>query len=167
MRFVKTLFLLSAIVFSAAAQKREIRPKIMGQELQSKDGVFSFDKATQNEIAKIIMLSAHPVVKYLNGDSYYVTNNIRLSQIEELRFDFDWTANISTRVKFHLIWTGPQFQEEETGWKQAYYGIYGWNIYESSPYYWKKGIYKFIVIAEPQTSSSGAESTVECVFRLY
>ena len=76
-------------------------------------------------------------------------------------------ANLSTYVKFHLIWAGPQFQEEESDWEHATYGIYGMGTYDSSPLFWKKGIYKFIVVAETQTSGSGAESTAECVFRLY
>jgi hypothetical protein len=34
------------------------------------------------------------------------------------------------------------------------------------PSEWKKGTYKLVVIAEQETEGSGAESVIECVFRL-
>lgn len=166
MKLVKVFFLVLVFVFSTAAQERKMQTQKKGLELRTDARSTHIDKIIQAEVSRIVMLSVCPVVKYYDDESHYVSNNIDLNEIEELRFDYDYTANYNTRVRFHLFCTGPRYAEYKTSWEWASYGIHGGGSIDIPDYYWKEGIYKIVVIAETQTLSSGAQSTVECVVRL-
>jgi hypothetical protein len=84
----------------------------------------------------------------------------------------DFSAVLNTRVRFHVIFAGPEYwAEDDDDWYPAKYNTadyYEDNVYWVSilPSEWKKGTYKLVIIAEQETVGSGAESVIECIFRI-
>jgi hypothetical protein len=84
----------------------------------------------------------------------------------------DFSAVLNTKVKFHVIWAGPEYYVyDEEQWLPAKYKSSDYfedNVYWVTffPSEWKKGTYKVVVIAEQETVGSGAESVFEFTFRI-
>ena len=89
-----------------------------------------------------------------------------LADVEDIQFYADYTAVANTKIKLHFIFTGPEFwtytDDEWYDAKANSYDFFG--LITNTD--WKKGTYTLVIIAEPQTLSSGAECVAMCVFKL-
>jgi len=84
-----------------------------------------------------------------------------------LFFYVEYTAVFKSRVRFHFIWTGPEFYGFTTEWDMATYNRLSYFYVVSNMSAWKKGTYRLTVIAEQGGGGSGAEAVGSCVFRIF
>ena len=119
-----------------------------------------------------VLLGASLFVHFVNDDVWEMQHIIPVNQSDEVEIDVDFAGVYNSNVKFHVIFSGPEYYVyDDEDWYFAKYATA--NYLEQNVFYitidpseWKKGTYKLVVIAEQETEGSGAESVIECVFRL-
>jgi hypothetical protein len=147
--------------------KSGVRP---GKAYPVDSGLMSVQVPKQDK-ARVVLLATSIWVYDASDDSETMQHIIPQNSDEAIIY-VDFSAVLNTRVKFHVIFAGPEYwvyDDEE--WFPAKYktsDYYEENVYWVSiiPSQWKKGTYKLVIIAEQETLGSGAESVFECIFRI-
>jgi hypothetical protein len=128
--------------------------------------------AAKGDKARVVLMAASSWAYYSSEDAEYMQHIIDGDQADLITIYVDFSAVLNTRVRFHVYWAGPEFYAyDEEGWLPARYKTSDYteeNIYYISidPQEWKTGTYKIVIIAEQETLGSGAESVIECIYRL-
>jgi len=122
------------------------------------------------EAASIQLLSdkarAVSLVTFLWVTGPYPEHMIKLSQVDTIHFYTDFVVTKPTNVRFHYIFTGPEYYEYITDWKSTSRNTYHY-VDCITNNNWQKGIYTLTVIAEQGSNASGAECMSTCRFRFY
>jgi len=119
-----------------------------------------------------VLLGISFFVHYSNEDYWDMQHIIPVNQSDEVEIDVDFAGVYNSNIKFHVIFSGPEYYvHDDESWYLAKYSTANYleqNVFfiTIDPREWKKGTYKLVVIAEQETEGSGAESVIECVFRL-
>jgi hypothetical protein len=104
---------------------------------------------------------------FLSDDAGVVSNAVKFSRTGWLDFNLELLSYYTTDVKFHYIFTGPEF------W---YFSDEDWSKLRPNTIYqsqltsfddWKLGTYKFVILIEIKQLGSGVELVKECNFILY
>ncbi len=143
-----------------------------GKAFPVETGLMSVQVPKQDK-ARVVLLAASVWAYEASDDSYGMLHVIPRDEVDEVDIYVDFSAVLNTRVKFHTILAGPEYYViDDDNWYNAKYKTS--DYVEENTYYvtllvpteWKKGTYKVIFIAEQETTGSGADSVIECVFRL-
>lgn len=136
-----------------------IRQILAGEELA---GI----QAKKSDKARAVLLSATTWALFTGDEEPFMSQVVPLAKVDEIHFYADYTAVANTKVKFHFTFTGPEFwtytDDEWYDAKANSYDFFG--IITTTD--WKKGTYTLVIVAEPQTLSSGAECVAICKFKL-
>ena len=123
-------------------------------------------QAKKGDKARAVMLSATTWATWPGEEDPYISQVVPLAEVEDIQFYADFTAVANTKIKLHFIFTGPEFwyytDDEWYDAKTNSYDFFG--LITNTD--WKKGTYTLVIVAEPQTLSSGAECIAVCVFKL-
>jgi hypothetical protein len=119
-----------------------------------------------------VLMGTSLFVHFVNDDVWEMQHIIPVNQSDLVEIDVDFAGVFNSNIKFHVIFSGPEYYVyDDEDWYLAKYSTA--NYLEQNVFYitidpseWKKGTYKLVVIAEQETEGSGAESVIECVFRL-
>ena len=147
--------------------KSGIKP---GKAFPVDTGLMSVQVPKQDK-ARVVLLASSVWVYDAASDSEAMQHIIPINSDEAIIY-IDFSAVLSTKVRFHVIFAGPEyFVFDDTEWYNAKYNTADYfedNVYWVSiiPSQWKKGTYKLVIIAEQETVGSGAESVIECVIRI-
>ena len=147
--------------------KSGIRP---GKAFPVETGLMSVQVPKQDK-ARVVLLAASVWVYDAAADSESMQHLIPENADEAIIY-IDYSAVLNTRVRFHVIFAGPEYWVwDDEDWYTAKYktaDYYEENVYWVSiiPSQWKKGTYKLVIIAEQETVGSGAESVIECIIRI-
>ncbi len=120
----------------------------------------------------VVLMGASLFAHLVNDDIWEMQHIVPVNQSDEVEIDVDFAGVYNSNVKFHVIFSGPEYYAyDDEDWYLAKYSTS--NYLEQNVFYitidpseWKKGTYKLVVVAEQETAGSGAESVIECVFRL-
>ena len=137
-----------------------IKKYLVAQDLEPYP-IYAETSATSGDKARIL-----PLTTYVTDDYGEIMHCLDLSTTETISFWVDFTAVYKTDVKFHFIWTGPEFYYYETEWYEVRYNEYYYFSVDTNNA-WRKGTYKLTIIAEQGNTGSGAQSVLECNFRFY
>lgn len=96
----------------------------------------------------------------------YQWQMIKLSENETIYWVIEYTAVFNSDVRFYFIINGPEFLQYLTDWTPSKYKNYYYTYLETNNN-WKKGTYTLTVIAEHDSTRSGAEAIGSCRVRLY
>jgi hypothetical protein len=170
-RLKKTLILGGVfLLFFSGILTAQNNTKGLQERLGVKDMLnkpFEFDdpytgiEAIRGDKSRLIMLSSY----ITNGDGE-ISQCLELSSTNLISFYVDFMALQTTDVKFHFIWTGPEFYYYETDWYEAIKDEYYYLAVDTYPD-WRRGIYKLIIVAELGDTASGATCVIECVMQFY
>jgi len=111
--------------------------------------------------ARILLLTS-----YVTDETGEIMHVLDLDANQTISFWIDFTAVFRTDVRFHFIWSGPEFYWHETDWYDVRYNDYYYLAVDTNND-WRRGTYKLVIMAEQDGSASGAESVLECVVRFY
>jgi len=125
------------------------------------DDPYALVGASSGDKPRLIMLSS-----YITDDAGEISQCLRLSSTDLISFYVDFVSLKTTDVKFHFIWTGPEFYYYETEWYEAVKDEYYYLAVDTYPD-WRRGIYKLIIVAEQGETASGASAVIECVMQFY
>ena len=125
------------------------------------DDPYAVVEASSGDKPRVIMLSS-----YITNDVGEISQCLELSSTDIISFYVDFMSLKTTDVKFHFIWTGPEFYYFETDWYEAIRDEYYYLAVDTYPD-WRRGIYKLIIVAEQGDSASGSSCVIECVMQFY
>jgi len=162
--FIMFLLVVPVLVISqnrAAAKDKVIRTVHGTRQVLADEGLAGI-QAKKGDKARALLLSATTWGKWPGEDDPWMSQVIPLAEV----FYADFTAVANTKVKFHFIFTGPEFWTyTDDEWYDAKSNVYDFfGLITNTD--WKKGTYTLVIVAEPQTLSSGAECVAVCVFRI-
>lgn len=152
-------------VLTAQNNTKGIQERLSVKDMLNKP--FEFDdpyaavEAASGDRPRLIMLSS-----YITNDAGEISQCLQLSSTDLISFYVDFMSLKTTDVKFHFIWTGPEFYYYETDWYEAIKDEYYYLAVDTYPD-WRRGIYKLIIVAEQGDSASGASCVIECVMQFY
>ncbi len=120
----------------------------------------------------VVLMGTSLFVHFVNDDIWEMQHIVPVNRSDEVEIDVDFAGVFNSNVKFHVFFSGPEYYAyDDEDWYFAKYSTA--NYLEQNVFYitidpseWKKGTYKLVVVAEQETAGSGAESVIECVFRL-
>jgi len=115
----------------------------------------------QKDSPRVLLLTS-----YITDDYGETMQCLKLNLTETISFWIEFTALAPTDVKFHFIWTGPEFYWHETDWYSVRYNDYYYLSVDTNTN-WLKGTYKLIIIAEQGVKGSGTQAMAECHLKLY
>ena len=118
-------------------------------------------QALQRDKPRVLLLTS-----YVTDDYGDIMHCLKLNSTETISFWIEFTALAATDVKFHFIWTGPEFYWHETDWYSVKYNDYYYLSVDTNTD-WLKGTYKLIIIAEQSVKGSGTQAMTECHLKLY
>jgi hypothetical protein len=122
--------------------------------------------------ARAVLMAASIWAYDATEESESMQHIIPQSSTDIVTIYVDFSAVLNTRIKFHVYFAGPEFYAyDDEDWYPARYKSSNYvedNVFyiDIDPKEWKKGTYKLVVIAEQETLGSGAESVIDCVFRI-
>ncbi len=118
-------------------------------------------QAPKKDSPRVLLLTS-----YVTDDYGEIMHCLKLNSTETISFWIEFTALAATDVKFHFIWTGPEFYWHETDWYSVKYNDYYYLSVDTNTD-WLKGTYKLIIIAEQGVKGSGTQAMMECNLKLY
>jgi len=118
-------------------------------------------QAPQKDTPRVLLLTS-----YATDDYGEIMHCLKLNSTDTISFWVEFTALAPTDVKFHFIWTGPEFYWHETDWYSVRYNDYYYLSVDTNTD-WLKGTYKLIIIAEQGVKGSGTQAMAECHLKLY
>jgi hypothetical protein len=133
---------------------------------------FLSTQATMGDKARVILLGTSIFVYFNAQDAWEMQHIIPANRSDTIEIDVDFSAVLNTNVKFHVIFSGPEYYVyDDEEWYPAKYKTADYleqNVFyiQIDPNDWVKGTYKLVVVAEQQALGSGAESVIECLFRI-
>jgi len=125
------------------------------------DQLLATIQAPQKDTPRVLLLTS-----YITDDYGEIMHCLKLNSTETISFWIEFTALAPTDVKFHFIWTGPEFYWHETDWYSVKYNDYYYLSVDTNTD-WLKGTYKLIIIAEQGVKGSGTQAMSECHLKLY
>ena len=157
------LFLCLLLVVSGFAQRQS---KVIGERHGVKkitDGEESFASIQVKSEDKpgVLLLSC-----FVTDKEGFISQCLKLSENSTISFFIDYTATWNSNVRFHFIFTGPEYWEHKSNFYKVKYKDYSYVSLDTDNT-WKKGIYTLTVIAEQAKSQSGADCVAKCKFRFY
>ncbi len=168
---IKALAVLLSLILIVplAGQDKGFRTGVIHKEMQPEDPLFSIQVAKGDKTGA--MLSSVFVYADWEGSDIdpSAVNWIKYSDTTELYFFVNYTALFTTKVRFHLIITGPEYFTWSGDWEDARYkwnSLY-WVNGNKSAFFKTKGEYKVIFAAEMQKALGGAECFASCTIRIY
>jgi hypothetical protein len=129
-------------------------------------------QAVKADKARVILMGTSIFVYFNAQDAWEMQHIVPAGQSDTMEIDVDFSAVLNTRVKFHVIFSGPEYYVyDDEDWYPAKYKTANYleqNVFyiQIDPTEWVKGTYKLVVVAEQETLGSGAESVIECLFRI-
>jgi hypothetical protein len=147
--------------------KTGVRP---GKAYPMDTGLMSIQVPKQDKARVVLMASS--VWVYDEASDSEAMQHIFPQNSDGAIIYVDYSAVLNTKVRFHVIFAGPEYYVyDDEEWFPAKYNTSDYfenNIYWVTflPSEWKKGTYKLVIIAEQETLGSGAESVIECIFRI-
>jgi hypothetical protein len=118
-------------------------------------------QAPQKDTPRVLLLTS-----YVTDDYGEIMHCLKLNSTETISFWVEFTALAPTDVKFHFIWTGPEFYWHETDWYSVRYNDYYYLSVDTNTD-WLKGTYKLIIIAEQGIKGSGTQAVTQCHIQFY
>ncbi|MBN2254288.1 MAG: hypothetical protein JW736_01130 [Deltaproteobacteria bacterium] len=110
-----------------------------------------------------------PVIVFLRSmiqdDKGHTQNWVELAKAKKIIFWGEFSSLADTKVRFHFIWTGPEFRTLTTNWYSTKANTLSW-VSVSTDTKWKKGIYSLTIIAQQRSLGSGLGCVRECIFKL-
>ena len=97
-------------------------------------------------------------------------NWIKYANVDNLYFFVNFTALFSTKVRFHLFISGPEFYSYTSqNWISASYkkSSYWYKWGPKAEFFKKKGEYKLVIIAEQEKPLGGTNCVAVTTFRVY
>ena len=141
-------------------EKLKVKKNIPSEKYETES--FSYDfQPSMGDTSRILMLTS-----YVTNDYGEIMHCLDLTSTEYISFWIEFTAIFETDVKFHFIWTGPEFYYYETDWYEVYYNDYYYFGVDTNTN-WKRGVYKLIIIAEQGMTAGGAHAVMECNVKFY
>lgn len=135
--------------------------KSMKSDEATSDQFSAAVQAPQKDKPRVLLLTS-----YVTDDYGEIMQCLKLNSTETISFWIEFTALVATDVKFHFIWTGPEFYWHETDWYSVKFNDYYYLSVDTNTD-WLKGTYKLIIIAEQGVKGSGTQAMTECNLRLY
>lgn len=135
--------------------------QIMGARDFFSDEPLLSTQATQGDRSRILMLTS-----YVTDETGEIMHCLDLLSTNTISFFVEFTTIFNTDVRFHFIWTGPEFYSYSTDWYEAKYNEYYYFSVDTTTE-WKKGVYKLVIIAEQWTRGGGAHAVHECNLKFY
>jgi len=129
-------------------------------------------QALKQDKARVILMGASIFVYFNAEEAWDMQHIVPAGQTDTMEIDIDFSAVLNTQVKFHVIFSGPEYYVFDDDvlypakYKTADYLEQNVYYIQIDPNDWKKGTYNVVVVAEQQTLGSGAESVIECLFRI-
>lgn len=129
-------------------------------------------QALKRDKARVILMGSSIFVYFNAQDAWEMQHIIPAAESDTMEIDVDFSAVLNTRIKFHVIFSGPEYYVyDDEDWYSAKYATADYleqNVFfiQIDPNEWVKGTYKLVVVAEQETLGSGAESVIECLFRI-
>ena len=170
---MKDLVILTAViillVIPALAQD-SVKEGVIHKQMDGGDPGFSIQIAKGDKIGA--MLSSvwalpDPVEGQIEENE---VNWIKYDTAKTLFFYCQYTAQYTTKVRFRLIITGPEFYSRTSNtWHDAKYNTNS-SYYVYGPkleFFNTKGVYKIIFIAEQQKPYGGSECVASATIRVY
>ncbi len=157
------LFLSLLLIVSAFAQDQV---KVTGEQCGIKAIIDDGELMVYPQVVQGDKPGTQTLTCYSTDEDLQVMQMIKLSQNNTIYWFIEYTAVYNTNVRFHYIWSGPEYFEYETDTYEGKYQNY-YYVYVSTNNNWKKGTYTLTVIAENRSSKSGAETIGTCRVRLY
>jgi len=111
--------------------------------------------------ARILLLTS-----YITDDKGEIMQMFDLSEAERIFYHIEYLALLNTDVRFHFIWTGPEFHQYTTDWYSTETNVYS-TVSVDTCTGWKNGVYTLTIIAEQKLLGSGAECVSTNRYRLY
>jgi hypothetical protein len=152
-------------VLTAQENTKRIHERLGSKDMINKpvqlDDPYAVVEASTGDKPRLIMLSS-----YITNDEGEISQCLNLNSTDSISFYVDFVSLKTTDVKFHFIWTGPEFYYYETEWYEAVKDEYYYLAVDTYPD-WRRGIYKLIIVAEQGETASGASCVIECVMQFY
>lgn len=162
---VMVFCLLFSSVLAGQENSKRIQERLCLRDMLNKpfqiDDPYAAVGAISGDKPRLIMLSS-----YITNEAGEISQCLDLSSTDLISFYVDFMSLKTTDVKFHFIWTGPEFYYYETDWYEAIRDEYYYLAVDTYPD-WRRGIYKLIIVAEQGDSASGASCVIECVMQFY
>jgi hypothetical protein len=168
---MKKITVLMLCVLTAGFLSAQNNGKSIKETLATKKSIKSDDflsdqfsasiQAPQKDSPRVLLLTS-----YVTDDYGEIMHCLKLNSTETISFWIEFTALAVTDVKFHFIWTGPEFYWHETDWYSVKYNDYYYLSVDTNTD-WRKGTYKLIIIAEQSVKGSGSQAMTECNLKLY
>ena len=162
---------LSWLVAVPAAAQDEVMESVTHRGSTIDEPAFQIQVAKGDKIG-VMLSSAWALPDVDPSESYGETdvNWIDYSDTDNINFFVNYTALFTTKVRFRLIVTGPEFYMwTSSSWHDAKYktnSIYTvWG--QKSVFFSTPGEYKVIFIAEQQKPYGGSECVASCTIRVY
>jgi hypothetical protein len=139
--------------------------KIIGEKFGIKKSI-----ALDEDNASIQLLSdkarAVMLLPYVWDEDLNLNHYLKLSANSIIYFFVDYCVTRPTDIRFHYVWTGPEYYSWTSDWYSTLRNkYYSFGVYTNNN--WQKGIYTLTIIAEQDSSASGAECVATCRVRFY
>jgi hypothetical protein len=164
--FVTILVLI--LVAPLMAQDEGIQEGVIHKQFESDNPPVSIQVASGDKTG--VILNAAFVTDGSDVEEPSDLNWIKYSDIDSLYFFVNFTALFTTKVRFHLLISGPEFYSYTSqNWIDARYktSSYWYKWGNKSEFLSKKGVYKLIIIAEQEKPYGGENCIATCTFRVY
>ncbi|MCP4154856.1 MAG: hypothetical protein GY757_44450 [bacterium] len=107
------------------------------------------------------------LTSYVANDSGEIANCLELQTTEFIDFYIEYVSFSPRRVRFHYIWTGPEYYTHSTEWVETGAYEYNWlNVSTSTD--WLPGTYKLAIVVEHEYGAGvGMQTIAQCNVMLY
>ena len=168
MKIVSVFSLILILAVSSATQEVVLKEGVIHKQFEEGEFPMTIQVAKGDRTGAILMTAW--VTTGVQGTSPTGVNWIKYSDVDNLYFFVNFTALYSTKVRFRLIITGPEFYEYTSqNWIPATYKTcsywYKWG--KKSEFFKSKGVYKMVMIAEQEKAYGGEDCVATCTFRVY
>jgi len=167
---IKVLILVLTLVLSTPLliQSEVIQEGFFHVQIENDDPMMSIQVAKGDKTG--VILTTAWVTDSLEGADPRSVNWIKYSEVNNLYFFVNFTALYSTKVRFRLLISGPEFYSYTSqNWLEAKYktSSYWYKWGEKSEFFKTKGEYKVIIIAEQEKPYGGENCLASCTIRVY
>lgn len=169
---MKAKILIAVLVLILAAplmaQDEGIQEGVIHKQFQSDNPQVSIQVASGDKTG--VILNTAFVTDGMDVEDASELNWIKYSDVDSLYFFVNFTALYTTKVRFHLMISGPEFYSYTSqNWIDAKYktSSYWYKWGHKSEFLSTKGVYKLIIIAEQEKPYGGESCVATCTFRVY
>lgn len=159
-RNIAILTLALFLVIPVLGQDKDFSESHTVKKIMEDPGQYMLTQGSKDR-ARILLLTS-----YITDDKGEIMQMFDLSEAERIFYHIEYLALLNTDVRFHFIWTGPEFHQYTTDWYPAKTNVYS-TVSVDTCCGWIKGVYTLTIIAEQKVQGSGAESVSTNRYRLY